>query len=217
MAKPRLRKLAIILVVVGGLVLLGKPILVELGEFLVVEDGRHSPADAAVVLATGVDYTARLIEAARLYDKGLVKKVVIDGDRKSEALKQLETRGFVEPCRWSVNYVAALEFLKVKERDIVVIDAPDAFDTVSEARITGTFLVKHGLTRLIITTSKFHTRRAAYIWRHSLPGKFNIQVAAAADDPFDPKGWWKKGPQIRQLLAEYGGWLYYWGKRLRNS
>ncbi len=217
MDKKKLHKITILLIVLGGIVLLAKPALVGLGDFLVVKGGNPAPADAAVVLCTGVDYTARLIEAARLYEKGLVKKVIIDGDRKSEALKQIEKLGYVEPCHWSVNPVAVLEFFKVPEQDVIVIDAPEAYDTVSEANLTGAIILKQGLVRLIITTSKFHTRRAGYIWEDAFPGEFDIQVAAAQNDPFNPEGWWKDGRQVRQVLTEYGGWLYYWGGKLRNT
>lgn len=214
MAMKKLKKLVVLLVIVGGAVLLVRPLLVGLGNFLVASDENPTPAEAAVVLATGVDYPERLIEAAHLYEKGLVRKVIIDGDRKSEALKELETRGYVDPCRWSASPVAILKFLKVEEEDIIVIDAPDAFDTASEAKAVGTVLLKNRFSKLIITTSKFHTRRAGYIWRKAFPGQFDIQVAAAGNDPFDPKAWWKQGRQVRQLLGEYGGWLHYWaGKR----
>ena len=91
-----------------------------------------------------------------------------------------------------------------------MIDAPEAYDTVSEAAITGAILRKHGLTKLIVTTSKFHTRRAGYIWQTAFAGTFDIQIAAAQDDPFRPDAWWKDGRQVRQVLSEYGAWLYYW-------
>jgi uncharacterized SAM-binding protein YcdF (DUF218 family) len=209
--KNRIRSLGIIVLLIGSVVLLSKPVLTGMGTFLVEETESLHPADAAVVLATGVDYTARLIEAARIYEKGLAKKVVINGDRKSDILKQLEKQGYSEACHWSVNYIGVLKFFNVQERDIIVIDAPDAYDTVSEAAITGAALRKHGLTKLIVTTSRFHTRRAGYIWQTAFAGVFDIQVAAAQDDPFRPDSWWKDGRQVRQVLAEYGAWLYYWG------
>jgi uncharacterized SAM-binding protein YcdF (DUF218 family) len=136
--------------------------------------------------------------------------VVINGDRKSDILKQLEKQGYTDPCHWSVNPIGVLKFFNVPERDIIVIDAPDAYDTMSEAAITGAILRGQGLTGLIITTSRFHTRRAGYIWRTAFAGVFDIQVTAARDDPFRPDAWWQDGRQVRQLLAEYGAWLFYW-------
>lgn len=200
----------LILFLVGSGVLAGKPILTAIGDFLVKGNNGLSPADAAVVLTTGVDYPARLIAAATLYKKGLAAKIVINGGRKSTVMKQLEEHGYNEPCHWSANSVGVLKFLDVPARDIIVLDVPDAYDTISEAAITGSILQKQGLRKLIITTSKFHSRRAGHIWRTAFAGIFAVQVAAAGDDPFRPDSWWTDGRQVRQLLAEYGAWLYYW-------
>ncbi len=35
-------------------------------------------------------------------------------------------------------------------------------------------------------------------------------MVSAQTDPYDPDHWWKDGRQIRWVLAEYGGWVYYW-------
>lgn len=209
--KRRSRFFYILVLLIGSVILLGKPVLTGLGQFLEETTENLHPADGAVVLSTGVDYTARLIEAARLYEKGLARKIIINGDRKSAILKQLEEQGYTAACHWSVHPISILKFLKVKEQDIIVVDAPDAYDTVSEAAITGAVLREQGLLELIITTSRFHTRRAGYIWQAAFDGVFMIQVAAARDDPFRPDTWWHDGRQVRQVLAEYGAWLYYWG------
>lgn len=210
MKQRTIRLLSGSVLLVATLVFLATPILTGMGNFLIHETEELHPADAAVVLTTGVDYTARLIEAARLYGKGLAIKVVINGDRKSDILKRLEEQGYIPPCPWSTNAIGELKFLKVPEQDIIIIAAPDAYDTISEAAITGAVLKEHGLTRLIITTSKFHTRRAGFIWQKAFAGVFDIQIAAAAADPFHPDSWWRDGRQIRQVLSEYGAWFYYW-------
>lgn len=217
MKKSRKKSLIIFIVLIGIIVLFSNPILTAMGNFLVKETENLQTADAVVVLTTGVDYTARLIEAARIYEKGLAKKIVIDGDRKSDILKQLETQGYQEACHWSENPISVLKFFDVSESNIIVLDAPDAYDTVSEAAITGGFLRKYNLTKLIITTSKYHTRRAGYIWKTAYDGIFDIQVAAARDDPFREDAWWKDGRQVRQLLSEYGAWFYYWIKSRKMS
>lgn len=209
--KKRNRFFYIFVLIIVSVILLGRPVLTGIGKFLEETTEPLHPADGAVVLSTGVDYTARLIEAARLYEKGLAKKIIVNGDRKSDILKQLEGQGYTAACHWSAHPISILKFLKVNEQDIVVVDAPDAYDTVSEAAITGATLRDLGLLNLTITTSRFHTRRAGYIWQAAFDGVFTIQVAAAQDDPFRPDTWWKDGRQVRQVLAEYGAWLYYWG------
>ena len=42
-------------------------------------------------------------------------------------------------------------------------------------------------------------------------------MVPAEEDPFKPDGWWHDGRQIRQVLSEYGAWLYFWGKRLHST
>ncbi len=208
-----IRNILLVLLLSGGFVFfLHKPILTEIGEFLVRTD-TPVPAEAAVVLSTGIEYYPRLIESARLYKKGLANKVVINGNRKSEALRKLEKQGFKRTCSWHETPVGILEFLGVPKEKVLAINAEDAYDTVSEANIVGNALAARGISKIIVTTSKFHTRRAGHIWRAAFSERFEIQTVAARDDPFQTDGWWKSGRQVRQLLAEYGAWLYYYWKK----
>lgn len=206
-----LRFLLIVGILIGIGWLFAAPVLTRVGGFL-IDTAPPRKADAAVVLATGVDYYPRLMEAADLYRQGLVHTVVIDGNRKSAALRSLEARGYEPPCHWAAESIRILELLGVPENRILAVSAEDAYDTISEAMYVGARLQATPLEHLIITTSKFHTRRAAYIWRRMYPGRFVIQSAAAAEDPFRADGWWREGRQIRQLLAEYGAWAYYFWK-----
>jgi uncharacterized SAM-binding protein YcdF (DUF218 family) len=176
---------------------------------LLVESGSPGEADAAIVLSTGVDYYPRLIEAAALYREGRVPRVVINGDRKTAALRELEARGFERAAPWDEDSRRILELLGVPRERVLAVPAEDAYDTISEARALAPVLGERGLTRLAIVTSRFHTRRAAHVWRHRAGRSFHVVTAPARRDPFDPAGWWRSGRQIRQLLGEYGGWLLY--------
>lgn len=184
----------------------------RLGSFLVM-DQPPVKADAVVVLYTGSEYYSRLVEAADLYKKGFVGKVVINGNRKAEILKELEKRGFQHRCPWYADYAGLLNFLGVPEADIIHISGEDVYDTVSEAKLVGRELLKQKTTRILITTSKTHTRRALFIWKQVYKGKLKITMVSAKTDPFDEKGWWKYGRQIRWVLSEYGGWIFYYIKK----
>ena len=188
-----------------ALMLLHPVLLGAMGSFLVVDDPL-APVDAAVVLSTGVEYYPRLTEAARLYKNGLVRRVVINGNRKTEALRHLEDAGFTPCCPWYEESLRILAICGVPRDRVVMVDAPEAYDTVSEAAVVGAALADLNITRAIITTSKFHTRRALYTWRRLYDERLLLQAAAAGDDPFDPTGWWHEGRQIRWVLAEYGAW-----------
>ena len=190
-------------------------ILTRVGQFLICDE-KPVASDAVVVLNTGAEYYPRLIEAADLFRKGLAEKVVINGNRKTDALRGLGKRGFKECCPWYEDRVRILEILGVPRKEILPISAEDAYDTVSEAEAVGRELVREGFSRVIITTSKSHTRRAGYIWTTMFGDRLSICTVAAKTDPYDPKGWWKQGRQIRWVLAEYGAWVYYGWKKFKR-
>ncbi len=206
-----LRRATIISLVALILYFLSVPILTALGEFLVRTDEPAS-SDAVVVLSTGIEYYPRLMEAAALFREGLTKRVAINGNRKSEALIELEGRGFQSCCLWYEDALGVLKLLGVPKERVIIINAESAYDTVSEARLVGEALTEAGVTSIILTTSKYHTRRARYIWKNLFPDRFTLRAVAARNDPFSPEAWWKEGRQVRWVLAEYGAWLYYFWK-----
>jgi uncharacterized SAM-binding protein YcdF (DUF218 family) len=186
-------------------------IMTRLGDFLVLDE-EPVPSDAVVVLCTGVEYYPRLIEAAELFRKGFARKVVINGNRKTDVLRSLEEKGFQRCCPWYAESLRILSMFGVPKDQVISISAEDAYDTVSEAEIVGTEILQKEFTKIIITTSKFHTRRARFIWNKRFGDALSIRSVSAKTDPYDPKGWWKEGRQIRWVLAEYGAWIYYWWK-----
>jgi uncharacterized SAM-binding protein YcdF (DUF218 family) len=183
-----------------------------LGQSLIV-DNPTATADVAVVLTTGVDYLPRLLQAAKLYRDKQVKRILINGNRKTDAIRKLEQQGFVPACKWYENSLRILEMNGVPRAQVWTVSAEDVFDTVSEAQTIKPFLISHGVNNLIITTSKFHTRRARYIWQKVMDRERGIYTSAAADDPFDPDTWWLHGRQVKQVMGEYGGMAYYLWKR----
>lgn len=189
------------------------PILTLAGQWLVLDE-KPTHSDAVVVLYTGVEYYPRLIQAAQLYRTGYARHVVINGNRKSDVLRELESKGFEPCCPWYEDSVRILELLGVPRKDVIPISAEDAYDTVSEAEAVGQELIHRGFRTVIVTSSKSHTRRAAFIWKTLFKDQLTVTVVPAATDPYDPSGWWKQGRQIRWVLAEYGAWLYYWWKRI---
>jgi uncharacterized SAM-binding protein YcdF (DUF218 family) len=196
---------------VASFLILSDQVLIKTGEFLVFDE-RPREADAVVVLNTGLEYYPRLMEAARLFRDGVAGKIVINGNRKTDALRSLENKGFTRCCSWFEDALRILLLLGVPRSEVIAISVEDAYDTVSEAQALGDELVRRGLTRIIITTSKFHTRRAHYIWNKIYGGRLEIWAVSAKTDPYDPYRWWKEGRQVRWVLAEYGAWLYFWWK-----
>ncbi|MFC1837056.1 YdcF family protein [Thermodesulfobacteriota bacterium] len=207
------RKIFFAIILVIFLAVIHEKILTGIGSALVVEDVPQK-ADVAVVLNTGVDIYPRLIEAADLYRKVKVDRVIINGNRKTDTLRDLESSGYKPPNKWHAELISILAHLKVPKNHILAISAEDAYDTVSEAKIVGEILINNGIKNVVITTSKFHSRRARHIWSSMYEGKLNVFVASAQHDPFNPEAWWKSGRQARWVLSEYGAWVYYYLKKI---
>lgn len=191
-------------------------ILANVGDFLIYDE-KPVNSDAIVVLNTGLEYYPRLIESADLYKKGLANKIVINGNRKTDDLKEIEEKGFVGCCAWYENTLRILSLFGVPRDRVICISAEDAYDTVSEAEIVGEEILEKGFTRVILVTSKYHTRRANFIWKRMYGDRFSLYTVSAKTDPYDPGGWWQDGRQIRWVLAEYGAWIYYGWKNLKRG
>lgn len=204
--------LIIILCVLIVVYLLSGRFFKYMGEFL-IHDDLPTKSEAAVILNTGVEYYPRLVEAASIYKKGLVKKIVINGNRKTDSLRELEAMGFKSCCPWYEDRMRILEMLGVPVYDVIPVSAEDAYDTVSEAEAVGREIVEKGYKKIILITSKYHTRRAVHIWKEMYKNNLDVASVSAKTDPFDPSSWWRDGRQVRWVLAEYGAWIfYYWQK-----
>jgi uncharacterized SAM-binding protein YcdF (DUF218 family) len=212
----RLKTMAALVMALVCVYLCSEWLLAAAGAFLVHEK-EPVQAQAAVVLNTGMAYFPRLMEAANLYRRGLVRTVVINGNRKTDELRSLEARGFVPCCTWDEDRRRILSLLGVPRRAIVAISAEDAYDTVSEAEAVGPALLRLNIATVILTTSKSHTRRANHIWQALWGDRLTICPVAARADPFDPDRWWKDARQIRWVLAEYGAWGYYGWKMMKRQ
>ena len=80
-----------------GLYFFPAPILTPVANLLIVDDVLEQ-SDAVVVLNTGVEIYDRLIEAAKIYKRGLAGKIIINGNRKNETVKKLEGLGYKPRC-----------------------------------------------------------------------------------------------------------------------
>lgn len=178
----------------------------KMGAWL-VEDSGPQKADVIVVLATGAAYYPRAIEAARLWQEGYAGKVVVNGDRKTDALRALEAQGYAALTPFPAGITHLYEFLGVPAASLQAVALPDVFDTVSEAQGLWDSWGEAKPQRILLVTSRFHTHRAARIWRGVTGEQVEIVPVAARSDPFNPDAWWQNARQIRWLMAEYGGWV----------
>ena len=101
-----------LLVIAAALAIFSKIILIQIGEFLVMDE-KPVCSDAIVVLSTGVEYYPRLIEAASLLRKGVAKRIMVNGNRKTDVIRGLEEKGFKRCCPWYENILRIFSLLGV--------------------------------------------------------------------------------------------------------
>jgi len=212
-----IRRVIILLIICITLLYISSDfILSGVGHFL-IRDETPIHSDAIIVLNTGVEYYSRLIEAADLYNKGYADLIVINGNRKMDIERELEKKGFDPCCPWYEDRMRILSLYNIPRDKIIPISAEDVYDSIGEAETVGKYLKNLGLKKIIITTSKYHTKRAGFIWKQLFAGDFRIQTVSAKTDIYDPQSWWHDGRQIRWVLAEYGAWIYYFWNRITED
>ena len=64
--------------------------------------------------------------------------------------------------------------------------------------------------RVILITSKYHTRRVKVVWRALAGNRLEAIVRFAADDPFEPRRWWRNTADALSVSREWFGLLNTW-------
>jgi uncharacterized SAM-binding protein YcdF (DUF218 family) len=64
--------------------------------------------------------------------------------------------------------------------------------------------------RVILVTSKYHTRRTRVTWQYVSGDRSQAIVRAASGDPFDPESWWHTRSYVLSVVREYLGLFNYW-------
>jgi uncharacterized SAM-binding protein YcdF (DUF218 family) len=173
------------------------PALVALGEWLVVED-QFGPADLMVVL--GGSPVVRSLAAADYYRQGQAPLIFVSrGDLVRHEL--VEDVDLTEAGEWGVIY----RLLKARgvPPENIIIDTVYVNNTMEEARRVKTFIKGRGVKNLILVTSRYHSRRADWIFEKVLGAGVKVISRPSSYDTFDPQSWWHDREQTKWLLMEY--------------
>lgn len=188
-------------IVAAFAVALGVFVFLRLGTFLVKEDPLQpgQPADAIFVLAGS--RMNRPLEAADLYQAGAAGKIVISSDERDEAATFIEAKGVHFPYGAELARDALIA-LGVPGSAILI--PPRIHDnTAQEANTLRQLAHQYGWTRVIVVTSKYHTRRATFAMRRELNGAgVTIVMRASRYDSSDPERWWRHRGDIRIAASE---------------
>lgn len=192
--------------------LIGAPLLLlaifalsRLGAFLVVQDPL-ARADAIFVLG-GTRYE-RPLEAVELYNAGWAPTVTL--------MQQIADNGEVDLMKRGVPYkrevdeqIEVMGRLGVPRSAIVVME--QANSTADEATALRDIATRRQWKRVIIVTSKQHTRRARLVMRRRLAGTgVEIVVRSSRLDAADVDRWWQNRSTLRFTLFESQRLLGYW-------
>lgn len=170
---------------VGIVWLLRVPILTAIGGALIEDDGPQK-AQAIVVLG-GDNFGTRITKAAQLVEEGYAPYAFISGP---PGLLGYEADTTIEYARRKGYQASLFKPLRL-----------DVDSTRAETAAIGKYLREHGIHKIDLVTSNYHTRRAAKLMRKQ---NSDIQtIAVAAPDPFFTKdNWWKTRNGLRLFFYE---------------
>ncbi len=177
----------------------------RLGAWLVVEDPLQK-ADAIFVL--GGTMFERPLEAVDLYHEGWAPRMLL--------MRQIADDGEVELQRRGVPYQREIDVqldvltkLGVPRSAIEILGEQDS--TKDEADALRDIVVARKWSRVIVVTSKQHTRRARLVMnRRVAPTGGQVILRASRYDLTDADGWWRQRGTLRFTLFETQRLIAYW-------
>ena len=168
------------------------------GRFLII-DRPIQKADALVVLAGAqVD---RWLESVDLYREGYAPQILLSPGYEDPLGDQLRAQGIRFPRQIDVQRDAMLQ-LGIPPAAIETM--PRGYDnTADEAAGVRTIAQARGWRRVIVVTSKYHTRRSLFAFERELRGTgIDVQVRGSRHDRVTPDGWWKHRSDLRWVVSE---------------
>ena len=168
------------------------------GRFLVREDPLEQ-ADVIFVLAGGrVD---RWLEALELYRARWAPRIVLSPGRMERAEMALRERGIRLPTEVEVARDAMLQ-LGIPGEAVEIM--PGNLDnTAQEAAALRAFASKTSWRRIIVVTSRYHSRRTGFAFRREFrQAGVHIAVRTSRFDESEPGRWWRHRADIRFVTSE---------------
>jgi uncharacterized SAM-binding protein YcdF (DUF218 family) len=204
---PRIRTfLRRSLFVIALITILALPVfLVYGGRFLQHEDPLQK-ADAIFVLAG--TRAERALEAVDLYKEGWAPLVVLSPGRLEPAEARLIERGIRFPREADLLRDAIVQ-LGVPPAAILPTQGY-VDNTSEEANLLRAMVLARHWRRVIVVTSKYHTRRSAFAFRRGLENTGAEPIMRASRyDPSDPARWWRRRADLRFAGSEWFKLVYY--------
>jgi len=176
-----------------------------IGQWLIVADPLE-PAKAIVVLSGRVPF--RAMEAASIYRQGLAPEVWLTREVVGPEEQALDRLG-VAVVRGEAYNREVLERLGVKPEAIGLL-SDGVWNTVDEVRLIAGALGRAGGDRVIIVTSKTHSRRVRATWAAIVGASPKAIIRYAREEPYDARGWWRNTRDALDVSREVFGLMNVW-------
>jgi uncharacterized SAM-binding protein YcdF (DUF218 family) len=202
-ARSAVRRLLLALLLVAA----GSAILFVFygGRFLQREDPVQH-ADAMFVLAG--PRVERWLEAVDLYRAGMAPVIALSPGVVEPSEVHLRALGVRFP-RDADLARDAMRQLGVPDSAIVTPDG-SVDNTAQEATLLRELARARGWHRVMIVTSKYHTRRSGFAFRRELAGSgIDIRIHSSRYDPADPDHWYRHRADVRFVLEEWQKLIAY--------
>jgi uncharacterized SAM-binding protein YcdF (DUF218 family) len=204
-AMPWRRKIPFFLVLFFLVFLLGQTAFRNLGKWLVVEDPLER---AAAIVILGGDPPYRAMEGASLFKGGWAPEIWVLSPVIREETKIMTEMGIPWMEEERLNRMI-LERSGVPSSVIRVL--PERVkNTVAEVKLIASILREKGSHRVILVTSKVHTRRTEATWKAIVGKSPRAIVRFARPDPFDSASWWRHTEDALSVVREVLGVLNVW-------
>jgi len=194
--------LALVAVLIAILVPWG---MSQLGHWLVVADPLE-PARAVVVLGGRVPF--RAIEAASIYRQGWAAEIWLTKEVRSAEESSLDRLG-VAVIRGEAYNREVLERLGVPPGALRLL-SDSVRNTVDETRLIARELGVSGADRVILVTSKTHSRRVRATWSAIVGASPRAIIRYAAEEPYHPGSWWRNTRDALDVSREVFGLMNVW-------
>ena len=169
------------------------------GRWLVVETPPQ-PADVIVILAGA--RVERWLEGVELYREKIAPKIVLSSGRVEAAEDAVRARGIRFPREADLMRDAMVQ-LGVSAGDLDVF-TETVDNTAAEANTVRALASARGWRRILVVTSKYHTRRTLYAFERAFAGSgVHVQVRGSRFDASQPATWWKHRADLRFVISEW--------------
>ncbi len=175
----------------------------HVGRWLVVQD-ELEPAHAIVVLSGRMPARAR--QAAEIYRQGFAAQVWVTRPVSAAAELQQMDIPYVGEDFYNEKVLMHLgvpfDAIRVLEKPIV--------NTEEEVREIAEELRREGGQKVIVVTSKPHTRRVKAIWKVRVGENPRLLARYASEDDYDADHWWRHTHDALYVVREVLGLANTW-------